>query len=97
MSDPRERSRSISFFRSCACVILPWTFALVTQQCKDMHSHDGKNPWWLSGTALGTARPCDFGSPGPLSGRRLKQPGGHVILWLSCLSIFSVAFPSPAE
>jgi hypothetical protein len=30
--------------------------------------------WSLSGTASGTARPCDFGSSGPLSGRLLKQP-----------------------
>ena len=33
----------------------------------------GKNPWSLSGTALGTARPCDFGSSGPLSGRPRKH------------------------
>ena len=34
----------------------------------------GKRPLSLSGTARCTARPCDFGSSGPLSGRLLKQP-----------------------
>jgi hypothetical protein len=30
--------------------------------------------WSLSGTPSGTARPCDFGSSGPLSGRLFEIP-----------------------